>query len=122
MTTGLNSLVPMAQVSDVARSIAFYERLGFAVENTFEEGGTLQWAYLTCGGAQLMVTLAQADDSDRTGRGVSLYVYAEDVVGYHRDLGDRGLDVSPLERRFYMEKGEFELTDPDGHHLYVGHV
>ena len=112
----------MAHVADVARSIAFYERLGFTLANTFEEGGRLHWAYLTCGGAQLMLSLADDARGDGPAGRVSFYVYAEDVVDYHRQLGDNGVDVGPVEQRFYMENGEFELTDPDGHHLYVGQV
>jgi len=34
----LDSLIPMMHVADVPRSIAFYERLGFCVTNTFESG------------------------------------------------------------------------------------
>lgn len=37
MTERLKGLVPMARVQDVPRSIAFYEQLGFKVENTVED-------------------------------------------------------------------------------------
>jgi uncharacterized glyoxalase superfamily protein PhnB len=118
----LEALVPMSPVEDVPRSIAFYEQLGFAVENTVEEpGGLLQWAYLRAGGAHLMLSRTESPvpPGQQT---MCIYLYADDVVAYHRELEEKGLDVGPLERRFYMESGEFELRDPDGYCLFVGHT
>jgi uncharacterized glyoxalase superfamily protein PhnB len=118
----LAGLVPMAPVADVRRSIAFYERLGFEVGNTVEDpGGVLQWAYLRAGGAHLMLSRTEspvpADEQT-----MCIYLYAADVAAYHRELQERGLDVGPLQKRFYMESGEFEFRDPDGYCLFVGHT
>ncbi len=120
-TSTLVSLVPMAPVADMQRSIAFYEELGFKVENTFEEDGILHWAYLRNGGAQLMLSRSDSPVPPER-QTMQIYVYAVDVVAFHRELQEKGLDVGPLERRFYMESGEFELRDPDGYCLFVGHV
>ena len=120
-TSTLVSLVPMAPVADMQRSIAFYEELGFKVENTFEEDGILNWAYLRNGGAQLMLSRSDSPVPPER-QTMQIYVYAVDVVAFHRELQEKGLDVGPLERRFYMESGEFELRDPDGYCLFVGHV
>lgn len=111
----------MAPVADVQRSIAFYEQLGFELESTFEEDGVLHWAYVRAGGAQLMLsrTDSPAPPEKQT---MVIYLYADDVVAYHRELEEKGLDVGPLEKRFYMESGEFELRDPDGYFLLVGHT
>jgi hypothetical protein len=109
----------MAPVADVPRSIAFYKQLGFEVDNTFEEGGTVEWAYLRNGGAHLMLT--RTDDPvvpDR--QTMLLYLYPSDLVAFHQELQAKGLDVGSIEQRFYMEQGEFELTDPDGYCLLVG--
>jgi catechol 2,3-dioxygenase-like lactoylglutathione lyase family enzyme len=118
----LEALVPMAPVADVRRSIAFYEQLGFEVENTVEEaGGVLQWAYLRAGGAHLMLSRTESPVPSEQ-QTMCIYLYAADVDAYHRELEGKGLDVGPLERRFYMERGEFELRDPDGYYLFVGHT
>ncbi len=117
----LHSVVPMAPVADVQRSIAFYEQLGFEVENTFEEDGVIQWAYLRAGGARLMVSRTDSPVRPEQ-QTMSIYIYATDVAAYHRELQGKGLDVGPLEKRFYMESGEFELRDPDGYWLFVGHT
>ena len=42
----VSGLVPMLPVSDVERSVAFYERLGFAVGNRVPRDGTMHWAWL----------------------------------------------------------------------------
>jgi catechol 2,3-dioxygenase-like lactoylglutathione lyase family enzyme len=120
-TAKLASLVPMAPVADVQRSIDFYAQLGFEVGSTFEEDGILHWVYLQNGGAHLM--LSRADPPvPRARQTMVIYFYAEDVAAYHRELRDKGLDAGPLEQRFYMESGEFELKDPDGYCLLVGHT
>ena len=109
----------MARVTDVERSIAFYEQLGFAVKSTFEEDGVLGWAYLAHGGAHLMLTLGR---SGTDGGPSQLYLYVDDVRAYHDEMAAKGLEVSPVVERFYMERGEFELHDPDGNFLLVGHT
>jgi uncharacterized glyoxalase superfamily protein PhnB len=120
-TTQLRSLVPMAPVADVRRSIDYYEQLGFEVENTFEEDGEIRWAYLRGANAHLMLNKA-ARPVPPEQQTMQIYLYADDVEAYHRTLAERGLDVGPLEKRFYMESGEFELRDPDGYWLLVGHT
>jgi catechol 2,3-dioxygenase-like lactoylglutathione lyase family enzyme len=120
-TTQLRALVPMAPVADVRRSIAFYENLGFEVDNTLEKGGETEWAYLHAGGAHLMLTRTPAPVAPEQ-QTMLIYLYADDVVAYHGWLREKGLDVGPIERRIYMPKGEFELRDPDGYCLLVGHV
>jgi catechol 2,3-dioxygenase-like lactoylglutathione lyase family enzyme len=119
--TKLRGLVPMAPVADVRRSIAFYEQLGFEIVNTVEEPDVLQWAYLQAAGAHLMLTRTESPVPPEQ-QTMCLYLYAADVAAYHRELAERGLDVGPLEPHFYMESGEFELTDPVGYCLLVGHT
>ena len=43
----------------------------------------------------------------------------DDVVGLHRDLAGRGVDVGPLCVTVYHMK-EFSCLDPDGHMLTFG--
>ena len=117
MTERLRGLVPMARVRDVQRSIDFYEQLGFQVGNTVSDDGSLNWAYLRRNGAHLMVTLGGEGPGP-----IQLYLYVDDVRAYHEELAAKGIAVGPIEERFYMPQGEFELTDPDGHCLLVGHV
>ena len=53
--TQLNSLVPLAHVQSVPRSVEFYRRLGFVVTNTHtpEGGAEPVWAWLESGGVDV---------------------------------------------------------------------
>ena len=61
MASPVRFLVPMAHVKSVPTSIAFYRRLGFEVENTFQppQQEEPSWANLRSDRAQLMVARAE---------------------------------------------------------------
>jgi len=115
----LKGLVPMASVSDIKRSISFYESLGFEVDNTFEHDGELKWAYLKKGGADLMLTHAGGPLALQK-QPVIFYLYVGDVVSYRDQLLGKGIAASQLEYPFYAQKGEFWVEDPDGYKLLIG--
>jgi catechol 2,3-dioxygenase-like lactoylglutathione lyase family enzyme len=117
------SLVPLAHVADVARSVRFYERLGFTVSNTHSApDGRLVWAWLAGDdGAALMVSLANGP-VDAGVQAVLFYVYVADVTAWHGALSAAGVPVGPVQRPFYSPRGEFRLEDPDGYVLMVAHA
>lgn len=123
METAPRSLVPLAHVADVARSIAFYRKLGFDVGNTVvPEGGTdPTWAWLESGGANLM--LAKADEPlTPESEGVLFYIYFEDVAATREALEGDGVAVGPITYPFYAPGGEFRIKDPDGYVLMATHT
>jgi hypothetical protein len=115
----LRGLVPIARVTDLARSIAFYRQLGFEVRSTLEPDGQLIWAWLNNGRSHLMLSRAEHAMPPGT-RDVILYLYAPNVVGYRDQLAANGVKVGPIEYPPYMPEGEFGLEDPDGYCLLVG--
>ncbi|GGD50384.1 VOC family protein [Pseudoxanthomonas indica] len=122
MTAGLRNLVPFVHVQDVARSIAFYEKLGFVLQKTHAEPGTTQpiWAWLEGGHGQLM--LGQSSGPIDAGQqAVLFYLYFEDVKATHAELAAAGLPVGPLRFPFYCPQGEFRLHDPDDYVLLLAH-
>lgn len=117
------ALVPFVHVASVPRSTAFYERLGFAVGNTFTPEGDPEptWAWLRSDRAQLMV--AQADEPvDPAKQALILYVYCDDVVAYRAELLARGVAAGEIRHPFYAPRGEFRVVDPDGYVLMVTHT
>jgi predicted enzyme related to lactoylglutathione lyase len=123
MPSTLRSLVPLAYVADVERSIAFYARLGFEVGNTFvPEGATRpSWAALERRDAQLMV--AQAEDPIVPERQqVWFYLYYDDIDAEHARLAAEGAAPGPMTYPFYSPKGEFRLVDPDGYVVMLTHT
>ena len=111
----LNRLIPMLPVSSTPASIAFYQKLGFSVEQRSDEW---RWAMLRCGDCRLMV-----DQSINVHSGVPrpsvLYLYPDDISEYHMQVRNNGVIVPDLDVTFYGMT-EFRLDDPDGNRLWIG--
>ena len=117
------AFVAMAHVADVSRSIAFYEKLGFAVGNTFVPPGASgpSWAWLQWGQAKLMIT--QADQPVvAEQQAVLFYLYYDDVPEAKASLSRLGIETGPINHPFYAPGGEFRVVDPDGYCLMVSHT
>jgi predicted enzyme related to lactoylglutathione lyase len=119
--TKLASLTPMAHVSDVGKSVEFYQLLGFVLKNTVQSEGPLQWAWLQNGGADLM--LARSGREMNPGaQDILFYLYTPDVNAYRAELEAKGVKVGPMKYPFYSPRGEFRVDDPDGYTLFVSHA
>jgi hypothetical protein len=117
------SLVPLAQVRSVKRSVEFYQKIGFVVEDTHAPEGSAEavWASLASGGARLMV--AEADvPIDRGQHDVMFYIYTPDVAAFRDTVIEAGVEAGPIRHPFFSPRGEFEITDPDGYVLMVSHT
>jgi len=123
MPIAARSLVPMARVADVARSIRFYEALGFRLRNTFApaEEKNPTWAWLESEGASLMVARA-TQPIDGAAEGVLFYVYCDDVEAARAACLAAGIEAGPIASPFYAPRGEFRVTDPDGYILMITHT
>ena len=53
---------------------------------------------------------------------VLFYCWSPDVRRLHEELADAGIEVGPIERRFYMPAGEFRTADPDGYVILIGQL
>jgi len=108
-------LVPMLPVRSMPASVAFYQLLGFTVE---QRNDGWRWARLSLGDCQLML-----DESINTHPGLPragvLYLYPDDIVAYHAFVRGNGLAVPDLEQTFYGMT-EFRIDDPDGNRWWIG--
>ena len=52
----LQQVTPMIHVPDVRATVAWYESIGFAVLNTFEDDDGISFALLSYGNSQIMLT------------------------------------------------------------------
>ena len=111
----LTGLVPMLPVQSLPASIAFYEKLGFAIENREDAWG---WALLSFGHCRLMLDQSIAHGPQAARRAV-VYLYPDNVAAYHGMLRKAGVAVPDLATTFYGMR-EFRLLDPDGNQLWVG--
>ena len=121
--TKLNSLVPLAHVQSVPRSVEFYRKLRFVVKNSHmpEGGAEPVWAWLESGGAHLMVSRA-GEPVDPRAQAVLFYLYCPDVTAFRSTLVESGVEAGPMRHPFWAPRGEFRVEDPDGYVLMVTHT
>jgi catechol 2,3-dioxygenase-like lactoylglutathione lyase family enzyme len=117
----VQNLIPFVHVTDVQRSIAFYELLGFEVEGTYEYEGRLDWAALVSGDAQLMLAHASAP-IERDKQAVLFYLYADDLAALREQLLAAGVSVGPIRDGSPGPAREMGLADPDGWCLMVAQI
>jgi catechol 2,3-dioxygenase-like lactoylglutathione lyase family enzyme len=111
----MTRIIPMLPVKSMPASVAFYEKLGFAVENRNDDW---RWAKLRFDECRLMVDESINAQPDAPRQAV-IYLYPDNVVEYHQQLRDRGVEVPDLNTTFYGMT-EFRFDDPDGNPLWIG--
>jgi catechol 2,3-dioxygenase-like lactoylglutathione lyase family enzyme len=111
----MNRLIPMLPVRSMPASVEFYQKLGFSVEQR-EDGW--RWAMLCFGECRIML-----DESINAHPGLPrsgvLYLYPDDIAGFHEQVRANGLGVPELDVTFYGMT-EFRIDDPDGNRLWIG--
>ncbi len=116
------TLMPSLTVDDLQKSIAFFEGLGFGIEDRWEDNGVLAGVMLRAGDAS--IGLAQDDwkkGRDRK-KGVGVRIYIETTQNID-DLAARAkkagvaLDSEPHETPWGARA--FEATEPSGFLLTI---
>jgi uncharacterized glyoxalase superfamily protein PhnB len=110
----LTRLIPMLPVKHLPTSVAFYEKLGFTVENRRDDWGFAMLRFDDC---RLM--LDQSINTADAPRQSVIYLYPENITEYHSQVRANGLNVPDLETTFYGHT-EFRIEDPDGNRLWIG--
>ena len=119
----ISSFVPTLTVDDLQKSIAFYEALGFAIDQRWEEKGTLLGVMLRAGKTQ--IGLNQDDwkkGRDRQkGIGVRLSISTTrgDVDEIARRARNAGITLKSEPHETEWESRAFEVIDPTGFLLTV---
>ena len=108
-------LIPMLPVRSIADSVAYYEKLGFKVEQRNDSWG---WAMLAFGDCRIMVDRS-INGHPSAPRQAVLYLYPDDIHAYHQQIRSTGLAIPNLDTTFYGMT-EFRLDDPDGNRLWIG--
>ncbi len=111
----MNSLIPMLPVRSLSASVGFYQKLGFTVEKQHAEWG---WAMLRFDECRLMIDQSINLHPNAPRQSV-IYLYPENVLEYHRQLRQSGVEVPEVEVTFYG-MAEFRIEDPDGNRLWIG--
>ena len=127
MTRDMPRLVPELKVSDLSRSLTFYEAMGFVTLYSRPEE---RFAYLNREGAHLMLeepvgrTFLAGELVPPYGRGVNFQIEVSNVQAQYDRVETLGLPVYlPLEDKWYRRDAallgnrQFIVQDPDGYLL-----
>jgi catechol 2,3-dioxygenase-like lactoylglutathione lyase family enzyme len=117
----VNRLVPFVKVTDVERSVGFYNHLGFTVQSEFKYRDRLSWAALESDGAEVMFEgTGDPIDSDR--QGILFYLYSHDLAALREQLLAAGIEAGQIEDGSPGPRREMRLADPDGYVLMVAQI
>ena len=111
----LRQLVPLLDVEDIGRSVAFYvDGLGFELKNQWRPGGELRWCQVERGGTALMLQQHPAGKHEGSkGAGISLCIFCDDAVALYRRFRAAGIDArEPFVGNALWVTG---VVDPDGY-------
>jgi catechol 2,3-dioxygenase-like lactoylglutathione lyase family enzyme len=119
----ISAIVPTLTVDDVQKSIAFYEALGFAIEERWEEKGTLLGVMMRAGKTQLVLN---QDDwkkgRDRT-KGIGVRVSILTAPGSVDEIAKRvrsaGFPLKSDPHDTEWKSRAFEVSDPSGFLLTI---
>ena len=119
----ISAIVPSFTVDDLQKSMAFYEALGFTVEDRWEEKGTLLGVMLRAGKTE--IGLSQDDwkkGRDRTkGIGMRLYMSTtQNVDEIARRATSGGITLKSEPHDTEWKTRAFEVIDPDGFLWTIG--
>ena len=116
------AVAPSFTVDDLQKSLAFYEALGFGVEERWEENGTLMGVMLRAGSAR--VGLSQDDwkkGRDRQ-KGVGMRAFittSQDIDQLAARVKQAGITLDRDAHDTEWGSRAFEVTDPSGFKLTI---
>jgi Glyoxalase/Bleomycin resistance protein/Dioxygenase superfamily len=110
----------MLHVSDVARSIRFYELLGFETIDCEGPANCPGWARMHCEGGAVMFLLAE-HPANASAQAVPLVLYTPDLPALREHLLANGIDAPPINYPEYMPSGEITIKDPHGYTVGINH-
>jgi uncharacterized glyoxalase superfamily protein PhnB len=109
------SLVPSLTVDDLQQSITFYEKLGFIVEERWEDDGVLRGVMLQAGEFRLGLTQDDWKKGRDRRKGVGMRIFIgtrQDVEALAARAKESGLTLETDVHDTPWGSRAFELTDP----------
>jgi catechol 2,3-dioxygenase-like lactoylglutathione lyase family enzyme len=113
-------IVPMLHVPDVKASASWYQSIGFELRSTHEEPGCpMDWALLSFGSSEVMLSLGGRPPPSSPRRDADLYVHVDDLEKRFREIEGKAELVEPIHDTEYGMR-EFIIKDPNGFWLTFG--
>ena len=125
----VRSALPRLVCDDLESTIAFYEGLGFSVDQEYKDEEDQRWEVtLRRGGAVVRCVqvekyppdLAQAFKEKPRGVGVDVYIVTLNVERVYDELKGQGVSFQQEMETTYSGAKEFAILDPNGYRLVFG--
>lgn len=118
----VKTLMPSLTVDDLQKSIAFFEGLGFAVDERWENGGVLLGATLRAGDTEIGLNQDDWKKGRERQKGVGLRLYMNttqniDQVAARAKKAGVALDSEPHDTEWGSRA--FDVTEPSGFKLTI---
>ena len=116
------SVFPNLTVDDIQKSIAFFQGLGFIVDERWEEGGTLQGVMLRAGSSRLGLSQDDWKKGRDRKKGVGMRIFVGttqnvDQIAARAKAAGLALDSEPHDTEWGSRA--FEVSEPSGFKLTI---
>ncbi len=113
----LKQAVPFFMVTNMERSLEFYNRLGFKVTIDWKPAARIEWCWIEREGVPLMLQEYHEDrvPTGKPGEGVSICFICEDAIKLYHEFLQQGL--TPAEPFVGNKMWVTSMKDPDGYRL-----
>jgi uncharacterized glyoxalase superfamily protein PhnB len=118
----VTSIVPIFTVDDLQKSIAFYEALGFAVDERWEDNGTLLGVMVRAGKTQIGLNQDDWKKGRDRKKGIGMRMFlattqnVDEIAARARSAGIK-LESEPHDTEW--KSRALEITDPSGFLLTI---
>ena len=119
----ISAVVPTLTVDDLQKSIAFYEALGFAIEERWEDKGTLLGVMLRAGNTELGLNQDDWKKGRDRKKGIGVRLSISTAPGavdeIARQARDAGITLKSEPHDTEWKSRAFEVVDPSGFLLTI---
>lgn len=115
----VHETVPLLHVTDMERSLAFYESIGFTCTDRWAPDGAVRWCRLQYDDAAIMLQQGREGFVADT-ESVLLFFICDDADSLYQQLAPAVPGLQPPQTAFYGMR-QLELRDPDGYLLHFEH-
>ena len=119
----ISSIVPTLTVDDLQKSITFYEALGFAIDERWEDKGTLRGVMMRAGSTQIGLNQDDWKKGRDRNKGIGVRLSVSTTRGQVDEIAKRarsaGITLKSEPRDTEWNSRAFELIDPSGFLLTI---
>ena len=119
----ISAIVPTLTVDDLQKSIAFYEAFGFAIDERWEENGTLLGVMLRAGSTQIALNQDDWKKGRDRQKGIGVRLSISTPPGSVDEIAKRaknaGITLKSDPHDTEWKSRAFEVSDPSGFLLTI---